>query len=143
MKKSFCLLLVWAMCFVACNGKNSEEQKENSAEASVEQQESFADDFSATLAKAEQGDATAQCNLGIMYEFGKGVAQDDAEAVKWYRLAAEQGDAHGQYSLGLMYELGRGVAQDYAEAMRWYRQAADQGYKPAIGRYNYLKSMGY
>ena len=56
MKKYFSLLLVWAMCFVACNGKNSEEQNEKSAEDSVEQQESFADDFSATLTKAEQGE---------------------------------------------------------------------------------------
>ena len=30
---------------------------------------------------------------------GEGVAQDLAEAVKWYRLAAEQGDARGQYAL--------------------------------------------
>lgn len=131
------------MCFVACNGKNLEEQKETSAEASVEQQESFADDFSATLTKAEQGDAYAQVNLGIMYEFGKGVAQDYYEAVKWYRLAAEQGEAIAQYNLGYMYEYGRGVAKDYTQAMRWYRQAADQGLKPAIEGYNYLKSKGY
>jgi TPR repeat protein len=25
-----------------------------------------------------------------MYDFGKGVTQDDREAVNWYRLAAEQ-----------------------------------------------------
>ncbi|MBQ2291143.1 MAG: sel1 repeat family protein [Paludibacteraceae bacterium] len=131
------------MCLVACNGKNSEEQKETSAEDSVEQQESFADDFSATLAKAEQGDATAQVNLGLMYEYGLGVAQDYYEAVKWYRLAAEQGNAYGQKKLGLMYEFGRGVAKDYTQAIRWYRQAADQGLKPAIEGYNYLKSKGY
>jgi len=39
---------------------------------------------------AEQGDAAAQYNLGNMYVKGAGVPQDDAEAVKWYRLAAEQ-----------------------------------------------------
>jgi len=32
---------------------------------------------------AEQGDAEAQLNLGLMYAEGRGVAQDDAEAVKW------------------------------------------------------------
>lgn len=42
---------------------------------------------------AEQGDATAQNNLGVMYEYGLGVPKDDAEAVKWYRMAAEQGNA--------------------------------------------------
>ena len=36
---------------------------------------------------AEQGDAIAQYNFGLMYAFGQGVVQDYAEAVKWYRLA--------------------------------------------------------
>ena len=48
------------------------------------------------------------------------MAQDDAEAVKWFRLAAEQGFATGQFHLGLMYENGRGVAQDDAEAVKWF-----------------------
>ena len=39
---------------------------------------------------AEQGDAVAQYNLGLMYKNGWGVTQDYAEAVKWYRKAAEQ-----------------------------------------------------
>ena len=39
-------------------------------------------------ASAEQGDASAQANLGVMYVTGRGVPQDDAEAVRWYRLAA-------------------------------------------------------
>ena len=33
-----------------------------------------------------------QNNLGHMYQNGKGVPQDHAEAFKWYRLAADQGD---------------------------------------------------
>ena len=40
---------------------------------------------------AEQGHVEAQYNLGTMFEAGRGVAQDDAEAAKWYGLAAEQG----------------------------------------------------
>ena len=76
---------------------------------------------------AEDGDATAQFNLGIMYDIGQGVPQDYAEAVKWYRLAAEQGYAKAQYNLGTMYDSGQGVPQDYAEAVRLFRLAADQG----------------
>ncbi len=34
---------------------------------------------------AEQGDASAQLNLGSMYDAGVGVSQDYAEAVRWYR----------------------------------------------------------
>ena len=34
-----------------------------------------------------------ETNLGVMYQNGNGVPQDDDEAVKWYRLAAAQGNA--------------------------------------------------
>jgi TPR repeat protein len=77
--------------------------------------------------RAEKGDAEAQWLLGIAYDEGDGVAQDYAEAVRWYRKAAEQGEAVAQSNLGLMYDKGRGVPQDYAEAVRWYRRAADVG----------------
>ena len=39
-----------------------------------------------------------------MYFNGRGVAQDDAEAVAWYRRGAEQGFANAQYNLGVMYD---------------------------------------
>jgi len=48
---------------------------------------------------AEQGDAQAQRNLGIMYHGGQGVSQDYGEAMKWFRKAAEQGDAQAQNNL--------------------------------------------
>ena len=62
-----------------------------------------------------------------MYATGRGVLKDEAEAVRWYRLAADQGDADAQLNLGVMYDNGRGVLKDEAEAVRWYRLAADQG----------------
>ncbi len=67
---------------------------------------------------ANQGNATAQSNLGLMYDLGQGVPQDYAQAVKWYRLAAEQGNASAQSNLGFMYANGQGVPQDYAQAMK-------------------------
>jgi len=42
---------------------------------------------------AEQGVTPAQVLMGIMYAYGKGVRQDETEAVKWLRQAAEQGSA--------------------------------------------------
>ena len=76
---------------------------------------------------AEQGDVSVQYNLGNLYYEGRGVPQDDAEAVKWYRLAAEQGLAQAQYNLGFMYQQGEGVPQDDAKGEKWYRLAAEQG----------------
>ena len=76
---------------------------------------------------AEQGDPEAQWSLGRMYEYGKGVAQDHREAVRWYRKAAEQGHASAQYNLGWMYATGKGVAQHHGEAEKWFRRAAQPG----------------
>jgi TPR repeat protein len=42
-----------------------------------------------------------------MFAAGKGVPQDDKQAVKWYRLAAEQGHANAQYNLGLCTEMAQ------------------------------------
>mgnify|MGYP003379299219 CR=1 FL=1 len=80
---------------------------------------------------ADQGNASAQYNLGVMYSRGDGVPQDYAEALKWYRKAADQGEASAQYNLGFMYHNGQGVPQDYVEAHKWYRKAADQGHASA------------
>ena len=76
---------------------------------------------------AEQGVAEAQAFLGVRYATGRGVPEDDREAVRWYRLAAEQGDASAQLNLGFMHANGRGVPQDDREAVRWFRLAAEQG----------------
>jgi TPR repeat protein len=79
------------------------------------------------LPLADQGNVIAQYNLGNMYSDGQGVPKDDAEAVRWYRLAADQGYANAQYNLGVMYVNGTGLLKDDTEAVRWYRLAADQG----------------
>ena len=62
-----------------------------------------------------------------MYLNGRGVARDDAEAVRWIRPAADQGYAPAQRYLGMLYRDGRAVAPDPGEATRWYRLAAEQG----------------
>ena len=66
--------------------------------------------------------------LGSLYEKGQGVAQDNKQAVYWYRKAAEQGNDVAQFNLGRMYQTGQGVAQDYAQAASWFRKAGDQGH---------------
>lgn len=76
---------------------------------------------------AEKGDAKAQHNLGVMYDYGRGFPQDYSRALKWYRRAADQGIPDAQHNLGLMYYYGQGVPQNFIEAARWYRRAADQG----------------
>ena len=76
---------------------------------------------------AEQGDASAQFSLGVMYANGEGILKNDAEAVRWYRLAAEQGVASAQVNLGLMYVKGEGVLKDSVLAHMWYNIAGANG----------------
>ena len=58
-------------------------------------------------ALAEAGDARAQFALGLLYDNGEGLAQDDQRALEWYRASAAQGYAKAQYNLALMLENGR------------------------------------
>ncbi len=91
---------------------------------------------------AEQGNAKAQYNLGLMYRKGQGVPQDDAEAVGWWRKAAEQGNAGAQNNLAVMYRNSQGVPRDDAEAAKWCRKAADQGHANAQNNLAVIYSHG-
>ncbi len=88
-------------------------------------------DLEETRVLAEQGHAGAQSDLGVMYSNGRGVPEDDAEAVRWYRLAAEQGYANAQTNLGNMYVNGEGVPRDMVLAYMWFDIAAAQGHEGA------------
>jgi uncharacterized protein len=76
---------------------------------------------------AERGDAEAQYRLGVMYEFGRGVAMDKPLAMAWYRRAVAQGNVSAQVELGVIYATGDGVIQDDVQAVEWFRKAVVQG----------------
>ena len=52
---------------------------------------------------AERGDPNAQFRMGLAYAAGRGVAQNDADALDWFRKAGEKGHARAQYMTGLAY----------------------------------------
>jgi len=80
-------------------------------------------------------------NIGCKYLIGRDMERDEAEAVKWFRLAADNGHAQSQEELGRMYEFGRGVSKDIAEATKWYSRAENQGRGAAKERLNELLSF--
>ena len=89
-------------------------------------------------ASAKQGAASAQYNLGVMYETGQGVSQDYKAAEKWYKMAAEQGFANAQYELAeiLYVKIDKqadpiNIRSSLKEMLKWYRAAAEQGNKDA------------
>ena len=70
------------------------------------------------------------------------MAQDDAQAVEWYRKAADQGNADAQFNLGWMCAYGQGVTQNDAQAVEWYRKAADQGNADAQAALGWMYAKG-
>ncbi len=56
---------------------------------------------------AEQGNAIAQRNVGLMYATGDGVQADENNAFKWFQKAAEQGYSKAQVNLAYQYMTAR------------------------------------
>lgn len=77
---------------------------------------------------AEQGNASAQNNLGTCYFWGHGVEKDELQGVYWLRKAVEQGNATAHLNLYYCYSNGGNVVQkDEQQAIYWLRKAAEQG----------------
>jgi TPR repeat protein len=98
----------------------------------------------------DQDNADAQVNLGWMYKQGRGVEQDNEQAVLWHRKAAEQGyrgvapviesdgyepwkqkvheqNLTGEYAIGrFLYATGQGAVPDKTQAVGWFQKAAEQ-----------------
>ena len=88
-------------------------------------------------AKAQNGDAEAQYQLGIYYQR----QQDSDSAIKWLQQAAESGHVGAENSLGVILIQDR---QDYPGALKWFQKAADRGYPGAEVNLAilYLNGMG-
>jgi TPR repeat protein len=76
---------------------------------------------------ADQGNAAAQYNLGLLYLDGKGVPKGDREAANWMHRAAERDHEQAQHKLGAMYGRGQGVKRDYVQAYMWLNLCAGKG----------------
>jgi TPR repeat protein len=72
---------------------------------------------------AEAGDPNMQVLVGSIYDYGQGVPQDDAEAVKWYEMAANKGNAKAQYQAGAVYARSPQI-KDPVQGYKWLTIAA-------------------
>ena len=87
--------------------------------------------FDEIKARAENGDAALQYQLGLCYFNGNNAAKDYLEVARWWRKSADQDYAPAQYQFGLCCYAGYGVEQDYAESVKWWSKAAERGNAPA------------
>jgi TPR repeat protein len=111
---------------------------------SVEQLQSMLDDSpvraaQAILIAAREGVVDAQALLGQILLEGRGIARDEALALRWFRIAAQGGHVMACNMAGRCLEHGWGCAVDEAAAARQYRLAAEAGLD--WGQYNYANLL--
>lgn len=94
--------------------------------------------------EALNGDANAQLDLGLDYEYGTSVNQNYVESEKWYQLAAESGNPIAENNLGrfFQYGLGTDTVPDYYQAETFYKESAKQGFPPAQSNLGYMYECG-
>ena len=110
----------------------------------VEQLQGMLDDSpvraaQAILIAAKQGVVDAQALLGQILLEGRGIARDEALALRWFRIAAHGGHWMARNMAGRCLEHGWGCAVDEAAAAREYRLAAQAGLD--WGQYNYANLL--
>ena len=88
---------------------------------------------------AKKNDRNAQFALATLYYDGKGVMEDNSQALKWFRKAAERNHAQAQYNLAIMMASGLGTEANLVEAYAWLKISNSKGYAPAA---DVIKQMG-
>ena len=79
----------------------------------------------------------------LFYKGEECVAQDFAEALKWWRLAASEHDHPAAIcNVGYMYDNGKGVPKCKREGCKWYQRAAALGNPTAMFLYAAILATG-
>lgn len=84
--------------------------------------------FKELYALAEQGDSSAQYNLGVLFAKsadGASRARTAKQAILWWKKAAAQGHSLAKYNLGHCYSSGDLVSANGSEAVKWFKLAAE------------------
>ena len=76
---------------------------------------------------AEQGDADAQYNLGLMYANGQGVPQDNVYAHMWFNLGAANGNEPASKNRDIIAK--RMTTADISKAQSLARECLKKNYK--------------
>jgi Sel1 repeat/PDZ domain len=96
--------------------------------AALSKPKDLADPAASYWDAAVKGSPEAAYNLGVSYEKGHGVPQNNAQAEFWFRRAAEAGYSFAETSLGKSYKFGLlGNAIDSVTAREWFVKAARDG----------------
>lgn len=120
-------LLTGLMLFALCSASLAQANTLEEAKQKLLQKD-YAAAHAIYLSLANQNDAKACYNLGLMYQNGDGVPRNLDEAVKWYTKSAELNYKEAQYTLGSLVFQRMIQSISYPQAVTYYEQAAQQGH---------------
>lgn len=95
----------------------------------------FTNTFDDVLKLAECGDAFAQYEVSILYEYGLGIRKNNDEKLHWLERSAEHGFWKAEFELREYYfEQGKKCDNDFEfeEKIFYYKKAAELGYIEAM-----------
>ena len=123
MKKVMMLMLALLFCLTV--GAQSAEKLYQEGKALYDMKD-YTKAVPKLKAAAEKGHKKAQYRLGLCYDKGKGVTENDAQAFQWYSKSAAQDYHKALYQVGKCYKDGEGVAKDRKKAVAYFQKAAKQ-----------------
>ena len=82
-------------------------------------------------AAAAQGDSDAVFGLGLAYDLGRGVAQNEVRACGLYRRAGDAGVVAATFDYAVMLDAGRCGTRNSMMVADWYGRAAAAGHPRA------------
>lgn len=80
------------------------------------------------IERANKGKTMSQNNLGLCFNYGRGVEQDHSKALEWYKKSAEKGFRAAIFNVGISYFYGKGVDKNLNEALKWFQKASEKGH---------------
>jgi TPR repeat protein len=90
--------------------------------------------------QAEKGLASAQYNLGRMYELGIKLPTDKKLAMEWYEKSAKQHYPDAEYRIGISLLYGTGVKLNESAGKKWLALAAKHGHAVAKNMMDEIQS---
>ena len=91
------------------------------------------------LQKANSGDKNAQYDMGYVYEWGRGIAENKAMAINWYTKAANNGHLKAMKTLYSHYLFEQ---KDIQTGIVWMEKAAGVGDVQSMTNLGYIHERG-
>ena len=127
------------------NDKYKDDNSDELYDAGVELLEDKEYDLASIffLKSSNLGNKDATYNLGCLYMYGDGVAQNDSKAFDSFMKAYELGCLDACPLLANMFFKGNGTEKDYVKAFEFSKKAGEAGDVQSILRLGYMYEKGY